>query len=139
MTWSVVEIVGNASMDGSTLTVNGQSFVNLSVTADGVTRTYPFRFEKEPLIGTANNPFPINNYNDLTAFRNGINTGAPFSYKHFSVPAFGENTCFIQFCFDIAIRTVKLGFLQLIAPIPIISSVTLAIPQVCSMTVIPPH
>ena len=96
VTWSVVEIVGDASMDGSTLTVNGQSFVNLSVTADGVTRTYPFRFEKEPLIGTANNPFPINNYNDLTAFRNGINTGAPFSYKHFSVPAFGENTCFIQ-------------------------------------------
>lgn len=27
----------------------------------------------------------------------------------------------IQFCFDIAVRTVKLGFLQLIAPIPIIS------------------
>lgn len=27
----------------------------------------------------------------------------------------------IQFCFDIAIRSVKLGFLQLIAPIPIIS------------------
>ena len=29
----------------------------------------------------------------------------------------------IQFCFDIAIRTVKLGFLQLIAPIPIMSRI----------------
>lgn len=29
----------------------------------------------------------------------------------------------ISFCFDIAIRAVKLGFLQLIAPIPILSSV----------------
>lgn len=28
---------------------------------------------------------------------------------------------FLMFCFDIAIRTVKLGFLQLISPIPIIS------------------
>lgn len=28
---------------------------------------------------------------------------------------------FIQFCFDISIRAVKLGFLQLIAPIPIVS------------------
>ena len=96
VTWAVVEIVGNASVEGSTLTVNGQSFVNLSVTAGGVTRTYPFRFEKEPLIGTATNPFPINTLADLTAFRNGINTGAPFSYKHFTVPAFGENTFFLQ-------------------------------------------
>ena len=96
VTWAVVEIVGAASVDESTLTVNGQSFVNLSVTAGGVTRTYPFRFEKEPLIGTATNPFPINTLADLTAFRDGINTGAPFSYKHFTVPAFGENTCFLQ-------------------------------------------
>ena len=29
----------------------------------------------------------------------------------------------ISFCFDIALRTVKLGFLQLIAPIPILASV----------------
>lgn len=29
----------------------------------------------------------------------------------------------IQFCFDIAIRTVKFGFLQLIAPIPIVSRI----------------
>lgn len=30
---------------------------------------------------------------------------------------------FVQFCFDIAIRTVKLGFLQIIAPIPLISRI----------------
>ncbi len=48
-----------------------------------------------------------------------------FSYQWIisGIVAFIVALILISFCFDIAIRTVKLGFLQLIAPIPILSSV----------------
>jgi len=44
-------------------------------------------------------------------------------YKILLSSAVGVFVCLIliSFCFDIAIRTIKLGFLQMIAPIPIIS------------------
>lgn len=46
-----------------------------------------------------------------------------FDYSYFLSTAVGVVVLFIllRFCFDIALRSVKLGFLQLIAPIPIIS------------------
>ena len=48
-----------------------------------------------------------------------------FSYMYVVATAAGAFLCYILllFCFDIAIRSVKLGFLQLIAPIPLISKI----------------
>lgn len=48
-----------------------------------------------------------------------------FDYKFLLSTAIGIFVAiiYINFCFDLAIRTVKFGFLQLIAPIPIISMI----------------
>ena len=48
-----------------------------------------------------------------------------FSYMYVVATAAGAFLCYILllFCFDIAVRSVKLGFLQLIAPIPLISKI----------------
>lgn len=45
-----------------------------------------------------------------------------FDYSYIISTIFGLALCFvlIGFCFDLAIRIIKLGFLQLIAPIPIV-------------------
>lgn len=48
-----------------------------------------------------------------------------FSYTYFVTTLAGGFLAYILllFCFDIAVRSVKLGFLQLIAPIPLISKI----------------
>ena len=95
--WTLAERVGNVSLASAyQLSVEGQSYVALQAEKDGNTRSFVFRFDKEPLIGSATNPFTIDNLAELTAFRDGINTGQQFTFKHFTVPALGENTCFLQ-------------------------------------------
>lgn len=53
-----------------------------------------------------------------------LNTGEYiFEYNYLISTAFGVVVflLLLNFCFDIAVRTIKLGFLEIIAPIPIIS------------------
>lgn len=53
-----------------------------------------------------------------------VNTGEYiFDYSFFVSTAFGILVflLLLNFCFDIAVRTIKLGFLEIVAPIPIIS------------------
>lgn len=55
-----------------------------------------------------------------------LNTGEYiFEYNYFISTAFGVLMflLLLNFCFDIAVRTIKLGFLEIMAPIPIISYV----------------
>ena len=55
-----------------------------------------------------------------------LNTGEYiFEYNYLISTAFGVVVflLLLNFCFDIAVRTIKLGFLEIIAPIPIISYV----------------
>ncbi|MCR5115584.1 MAG: hypothetical protein K6A95_07930 [Bacteroidales bacterium] len=97
VTWSMEEMVGLAEFTGSnTLGITGQSYVILRASRSGTSRVYLLQFDKTPYIGTESNPFTINNLADLSAVRNGVNTGVFFSYKHFTVPALGENTHFLQ-------------------------------------------
>ena len=99
VSWEDVEIVGDASLSDHTFTLNGECYAELVATANNnssITRTYPLHLVKTPLLGTAANPFPINNLTDLSAFRTGINSGSIFKYKHFDIPALGANTCFVQ-------------------------------------------
>lgn len=48
-----------------------------------------------------------------------------FDYMYFITTLGGAFLCYVLllFCFDIAVRAVKLGFLQLIAPIPLIAKI----------------
>ncbi len=61
-------------------------------------------------------------YNNAPEFWNGTYT---IDYKFFISTIVGIIVLLVlvSFCFDIAVRTIKLGFLQLIAPVPIISYV----------------
>ena len=94
--WSLAEKVGDATLSGNTLSIGGQCYVVLRGTHGGTSRVFVMQFDKEALLGSAANPFTIDNSTDLTAFRDGIKTGAAFKYKHFTIPALGENTCFLQ-------------------------------------------
>ncbi|MBO4504747.1 MAG: hypothetical protein J5730_08065, partial [Bacteroidales bacterium] len=94
--WTEIERVGIGSFTSPTLSVTGQCYVVLKATKGSNSRSYVLQFDKTPYIGAAENPFPINSQKDLTAFRNGINSGTSFAYKHFTVPALGENTNFLQ-------------------------------------------
>lgn len=59
-------------------------------------------------------------YADTTSWNNGQYI---FDYSFFVSTAFGILIflLLLNFCFDIAVRTIKLGFLEIVAPIPIIS------------------
>ncbi len=94
--WSLAEKVGDVTLSGNTLSIGGQCYVVLRGTHGGTSRVFVIQFDKEALLGSAANPFTIDNSTDLTAFRDGIKTGAAFKYKHFTIPALGENTCFLQ-------------------------------------------
>ncbi|MBQ3734131.1 MAG: hypothetical protein II859_09250, partial [Bacteroidales bacterium] len=96
VTWTETERVGIGSLSGNTLNVTGECYVVLKATSGGVSRDYVLQVDKSPKLGTETNPFPIDTKEDLTTFRKGINTGAKFAYKHFTIPAKGENTCFLQ-------------------------------------------
>ena len=96
VTWTELERVGIGSFVSPTLNVIGQSYVVLKATKGSNSRTYVLQFDEAPYLGSAENPFPINNITNLTDFRDGINTGANFLFKHFNVPASGANTYFKQ-------------------------------------------
>ena len=69
------------------------------------TRSLALYINKTPYIGTEENPFTIDNINDLKKFRDGINKATTFWYKHFQVPAGAANTYFKQTA-DISIASV---------------------------------
>lgn len=100
VSWALAESVGAVSLAGTTITIDGQCYVvpkvTLEVSGTTYTRSFPMQLDKTPYIGTAENPFQIDNLNDLTNFRDGINSGVAFLYKHFLVPAYGENIYFVQ-------------------------------------------
>lgn len=62
-------------------------------------------------------------FSDLVNAKADSGTGYAFNYSYFISTIAGVLIALIilSFCFDIAIRSVKLAFLQLIAPIPILS------------------
>ncbi len=96
VTWTETERVGIGRLDGNTLHVTGQAYVVLKAAIGSQSWVYSLRFDKQPLLGTEQNPFTIDNLTDLSNFRDGINLGIGFTYKHFAVPAFGDNTVFLQ-------------------------------------------
>ncbi|MBO2525536.1 MAG: hypothetical protein CW341_07550, partial [Bacteroidetes bacterium] len=96
VTWTELERVGIGSFVSPTLNVIGQSYVVLKATKGSNSRTYVLQFDEAPYLGSTENPFPINNNTDLKNFRDGINTGSSFAFQHFTVPAYGLNTNFIQ-------------------------------------------
>ena len=72
--------------------------------------------------GTVSKYLNANIYNSAPSFWNGTYI---IDYKFFISTIVGIVVLLIlvSFCFDIAVRTLKLGFLQIIAPVPIISYV----------------
>ncbi len=72
--------------------------------------------------GTPSRYLKANIYNRAPAFWNGTYI---IDYKFFISTLVGIVVLLIlvSFCFDIAVRSIKLGFLQIIAPVPIISYV----------------
>ncbi len=63
------------------------------------------------------------NLSILNSAPNGIKDTYVIDYKFFlsTITGIIVLLIFISFCFDIAVRCIKLGFLQIIAPVPIIS------------------
>ena len=95
--WSVTSWNDCASVSGTTVTLNQQGVANLIVTLDGYTRTYIIRPYVAPFLGSAENPFTIDDLTDLTNFCEGINNGIDFLYKRVLVNATNlPNTHWLQ-------------------------------------------
>ena len=73
-----------------------QGWLQLVATMSGKTRTIAFYTHNPNGIGTEANPFPIDDFDDLTIFRIGVNSQGPFNYKHYVVPARAAGTWFRQ-------------------------------------------
>lgn len=82
-----------------------QGWLQLIATLSGKTRTISFYTHNPDGIGTEANPYPIDNFNDLTIFRRGVNSKGRFNYKHYSVPARALGTWFQQTA-DISLASV---------------------------------
>ena len=87
----VTVVYGNYSV-----VVKRQAWFMLKASYGTLTHTVAMYSAKDPAIGTEANPFTINNMDDLAKFRDGINSGSPFEYQHFVIPARGNNTYFLQ-------------------------------------------
>ena len=83
-------------MNGSVAEVKTQGWLQLVATMSGKTRTIAFYTHNPNGIGTEANPFPIDDFDDLTIFRTGVNSQGPFNYKHYVVPARAAQTWFRQ-------------------------------------------
>ena len=81
---------------GSAAEVYNQGWLQLVDSLSGKTHTVELYTHNLPKIGTEGNPFPIDDYNDLTIFRNGVNGDGPFNYKHYVVPSRAVGTWFQQ-------------------------------------------
>ncbi|MBO4655606.1 MAG: hypothetical protein J5644_08675, partial [Bacteroidales bacterium] len=84
-----------AEVNGS-VEVKKEGWTQLVATLSGKPHTVTFYTNKLPRIGTEANPFPIDDFDDLTIFRNGVNSEAEFEYKHFIVPSRAVGKCFQQ-------------------------------------------
>ena len=73
-----------------------QGWSLLKVSKGGHTRSLAIFINKAPLIGTEKNPFPIDNIQDLKAFREGINSSDKFWYRHYEIPVCGKDIYFLQ-------------------------------------------
>ena len=76
--------------------VKKQGWFMLTARYGMLTHTITLYSTKTPVIGTEENPFTIDNLSDLIKFRDGINSGTPFIYKHYSIPARGTDVYFRQ-------------------------------------------
>ncbi len=76
--------------------VKTQGWLQLIATLRDTTRTIAFYTHNPVGIGTEANPFPIDDFDDLTIFRIGVNSMGPFNYKHYVVPARAAETWFLQ-------------------------------------------
>ena len=83
-------------VNGSVAEVKTQGWLQLVATMSGKTRTIAFYTHNPNGIGTEANPFPIDDFDDLTIFRIGVNSQGPFNYKHYVVPARAAQTWFRQ-------------------------------------------
>ena len=92
--------------DASHVTVIKEGWLQLVAKRNGKTHTVAFYTHKAPLIGTEQNPFPIDDFEDLKTFRDGVNSDKKFNYKHFSVNALGAGTWFQQTA-DISLSEVN--------------------------------
>ena len=92
--------------DASHVTVIKEGWLQLVAKRNGKTHTVAFYTHKAPFIGTEQNPFPIDDFEDLKTFRDGVNSDKKFNYKHFSVNALGAGTWFQQTA-DISLSEVN--------------------------------
>ena len=86
-TWSVSSWNDCATVDNSThvVSLQKQGIADLVVSLGGHTRTYIISPNLAPFLGSAENPFTIDNLTDLKNFRAGVNGGVNFIYKRFNI------------------------------------------------------
>lgn len=86
-TWSVDTWNDCMSVDNANLkaTINKEGIADLMVKMDTLSRTYVLIPHKAPFLGSAENPFLIENLEHLTTFRDGINGGMDFIFRRFKV------------------------------------------------------
>ena len=85
-----------AHLSGNTCVVERQGWFQLIATVGDRYKVYSIFCNKDPRIGTAENPFWIDDLTDLKLFRDGVNSGSAFVYDHYTVPAGAANTYFQQ-------------------------------------------
>ncbi len=104
--WTVTDNNYAKVLNTNAVEVYKEGWLQLVASLEGKTHTVAFYTHKAPYIGTEENPFPINNFADLSAFRDGVNLGDKFGYKHFTVPTHAAGTWFGQTA-DISLAEVN--------------------------------
>ena len=84
-TWTAYSLNNCVSISGTQVTLHKQGVADLVVSLNGISRTYTVYPNIAPFLGSENNPFTIDNLEDLVTFRNGINGGVDFTYKRYQV------------------------------------------------------
>ena len=117
-TWTATSINNCVTISGTQVTLNKQGVANLVVSLGGISRTYVIYPNVAPYLGVAENPFTIDNLEDLISFRDGVNSGLDFRYKRYDVLVVNlPNTYWLQTA-DISLKSISNW-----TPIGIVSSV----------------
>lgn len=90
ITWSMSSTSNVAVLEGGVVKLKSQGVAYLIATDNNTpaqTRTYILFPKVGDAMGTINNPYTIDNINDLKAFRDGVNYGVDFVYKRVLVHA----------------------------------------------------
>lgn len=83
--WDVESWNNCISISGLNAHLEKQGVADLMVKMDTLSRTYILYPNVAPFLGSESNPFIIDNLEDLTNFRNGINGGIDFRYRRFLI------------------------------------------------------